>query len=103
GRLLAARAKRDGDEKSLKRRLRPLFSTMEINLVSDDRPYKDRRSKKKAGQNPPGLLRGAPARPKNKAGASGAGARHGGAEQGGGRGVAGCAPRLARPGPLPRR
>jgi hypothetical protein len=54
-RLLAARAKRGGDQ-NLKQLLRPLFTTMEINLVSDRVPFQERLRNNEAVEIPQGFF-----------------------------------------------
>jgi hypothetical protein len=48
GRLLAARVKQRGGGQNLRQLLRPLFTAMEINLVSDRVPFKERQRKNEA-------------------------------------------------------
>jgi hypothetical protein len=51
-RLLEARAKRGGDGQTLKQQLRSLFTTMEMNLVSDRKPLRVRIDSKEAVELP---------------------------------------------------
>jgi hypothetical protein len=51
-RLLAARVKQGGGGQNLRQLLRPLFTTMEINLVSDRVPFKERQRKNEAVEIP---------------------------------------------------
>jgi hypothetical protein len=51
-RLVEARAEKNGDGQSLKQRLRPLFTTMEMNLVHDRAPYARRVAKREAVEVP---------------------------------------------------